>query len=164
MICRSRPDKGDEGNTETHSHEVHQGPVAGQHPHTDHLVKREKCTINFQQNEVTIVNNDQGAAPTPMETVTERSSARVNLPQRPSEIFPFVEEHGCTRYWGATDSTSGTRAIYIWDIYGLYMAYIWAIHGQYMGNAWAMHGQYMGNTIYNISHISSNNEHGWTRF
>ena len=91
-----------------------------------------------------------------METVTERSSARVNLPQRPSEIFPFVEEHGCTRYWGATDSTSGTWAIYIWPIYGLYMAYIWAIHGQYMGNAWAMHGQYMGNIwaiLYIIYHI-----------
>ena len=70
----------------------------------------------------TIVNNDQVAALTPMETVTERSSARVNLPQRPSEIFPFVEEHGCTRYWGATDSTSGT----------------WAIYGQYMGNTWAI--------------------------
>ena len=35
-----------------------------------------------------------------MDTVTERSSARVNLPQSPSEIFPFVEEQGCTRYWG----------------------------------------------------------------
>ena len=31
---------------------------------------------------------------TPIETVTERSSARVNRPQRPREIFPLAEEHG----------------------------------------------------------------------
>ena len=102
---------------------------------------------------------------TPMETVTERSSARVNLPQRPSEIFPFVEEHGCTRYWGGTDSTSGTWAIYIWaiwEIYGQYIGNAWAIHGQDMGNAWAMHGQCMGKYI--IHHISSNHEHGCTRY
>ena len=35
---------------------------------------------------------------TPIETVTERSSARVNRPQRPREIFPLAEEHGWTRY------------------------------------------------------------------
>ena len=39
---------------------------------------------------------------TAMETVTERSSARVNLPHSPSEILLLfgVEEQGRTRYWG----------------------------------------------------------------
>lgn len=31
-----QPDEGYEGDTEAHAHEVHQGPVAGHHPDTDH--------------------------------------------------------------------------------------------------------------------------------
>ena len=94
-----QPDESDEGDAEAHAHEVHEGPVAGEHPHTDNLVvRKEKWTTNTKLNKMleTMIRMHL----TPMETVTERSSARVNLPQSPSEIFPFVVEHGCTRYWG----------------------------------------------------------------
>ena len=31
-----QPDESDEGDAEAHAHEVHEGPVAGEHPHADH--------------------------------------------------------------------------------------------------------------------------------
>ena len=53
---------------------------------------------------------------TPMETVTERSSASVNRPHRPSEILLFfgVEEQGRTRYCGG-EVVGGIRVVVVVD-------------------------------------------------
>ena len=45
-----RPDERNEGDTEAHPHEVHEGPVAGQHPDADHTDGNSNGE-NFRQGE-----------------------------------------------------------------------------------------------------------------
>ena len=125
MICRSKPDKGDECNTETHSHEVHQSPVAGQHPHTDHLVRRELLhNQHNQQNKVTIANNDQGAALSHPDG--DGDGEKFSKGESSAEAERDLPFRGGTRL----HQVLGSNRFNIWHMGNIYMDNTWVIHGQ----------------------------------